>query len=321
MVRKALETDAGQTEEEKRRWVTDQLMAVLRAGGDPNTECGDGRPLLLVAMDASLKWNEPKVVFDLLTAHADPDVNVGGATPLQIAARHEDCPVAGELITGLLRAGAKVLPNGAKGQTVVHEAASRGREHALRALSGYVDITDSAGATPLFYARTARTVGLLLEARADPLALNQHGQSAVHSAASRGRVAVLSALLRYAEDPGSLATLPDENGYDPLDMAAYFGHLDACKVLHANGGSLYSKTGLEGRMPWVLAIQQGNSGCGLYLLCLLLWAHVVYVILWTTGMAFTFWLGWKASGNSLVGCGALVLEVIAGLLILSMKES
>jgi hypothetical protein len=122
------------------------------------------------------------------------------------------------------------------------------------------------------------------------------------------------------EDPRSLATLPDEQGYDPLDLAAYFGKLDVCKILHANGGSLYSKAGVEGRMPWVLALQQGHSACGFYLLGLLLWAHSVYVIVWTTGMSLTFWLGWKASGSSLVGCGALALEVIAGLMLLSVKD-
>ena len=53
--------------------------------------------------------------------------------------------------------------------------------------------------------------------------------------------------------------------------------MQVCKILHANGGSLYSKAGVEGRMPWVLALQQGHSACGFYLLGLLLWAHIVYV--------------------------------------------
>ena len=83
------------------------------------------------------------------------------------------------------------------------------------------------------------------------------------------------------------------------------------------------------------------------------------VIVWTTGMSLTFWLGWKvrglpcciaaldatrcsiryppfgsvkrdgsaghgcwrkASGSSLVGCGALALEVIAGLMLLTLKD-
>jgi ankyrin repeat protein len=134
-------------------------------------------------------------------------------------------------------------------------------------------------------------------------------------------LAVLEALLRYAEDPRSLATLADEQGYDALDLAAFFGNLDACRLLRANGGSLYSKPGLDGRMPWVLALQQGHAGCGLYLLGCLLWAHIVYVIVWTTGMVLTVWLGCKASGNSAVAFGALILEVIAGLAILSLKDS
>merc|ERR1719399_121223 len=189
-------------EADRRAWVLEQLPAVVRAGGDPNTECPDGRPLVVAATLAALEWDTPeapRLVGELLKMRADPN---------------RECP-DGETALGIC---------------VRKEAAC---------------------AAALIHARTARTVGVLLQAKADPLALNVAGQSALHAAAIRGRSAVALALIQSCgEDMAAVLRLPDQDGFDPVDLAAYFGNGRVCAELVRAGGSLAAKEPLEGRWPW-----------------------------------------------------------------------
>merc|ERR1719399_1831536 len=116
-------------EADRRAWVLEQLPAVVRAGGDPNTECPDGRPLVVAATLAALEWDTPeapRLVGELLKMRADPNrESPDGETALGICVRKEaDC--AAELIPALLAAGAKLLPHSTTGRTHLHDAAAVG---------------------------------------------------------------------------------------------------------------------------------------------------------------------------------------------------
>ncbi|CAN0074979.1 unnamed protein product, partial [Discosporangium mesarthrocarpum] len=58
------------------------------------------------------------------------------------------------------------------------------------------------------------------------------------------------------------ANAPDKSefgqGYPPIHYAAYRGHVDACRELHAHGAKLLA-AGRNGVTPLFLAVQQGQE--------------------------------------------------------------
>merc|ERR1719399_2434368 len=103
-------------EADRRAWVLEQLPAVVRAGGDPNTECPDGRPLVVAATLAALEWDTPeapRLVGELLKMRADPNRECpDGETALGICVRKEAA------------CAAELIPQGATGRTHLHDAAT-----------------------------------------------------------------------------------------------------------------------------------------------------------------------------------------------------
>ena len=80
-------------------------------------------------------------------------------------------------------------------------------------------------------------VEVLLRAGADPNVKDEHGATAVHWAASSGKVALFSIIVgHHAQE--SFLHVEDANGASPIHWAAAKGHVDVVKVLLRKGAPL-----------------------------------------------------------------------------------
>lgn len=147
---------------------------------------------------ASIRAGRPESARALLSLGADPDADLGGITPLGVAAleRRSDCAKA------LLEAGAD--PNLAP-------------EHSFPLLI----------ATAKSDIETAREI---LERAADPNARDKRGQTPLHYAASAGDAQICRLLLAFGADPNA----PGLEGETPLHVS----RPEAIRDLLESGASL-----------------------------------------------------------------------------------
>ncbi len=223
----------------------------------------------------AVTWNRPGIVDLLLERGADPsgaNEGYGGWSPLAIAASKGRSGI----VERLLAAGAAVGP---------FEAAALGRvaelREALRAAPSLARQRMADETSLLHLAADGATVRLLLDAGADPLAVDAYGGTPLSAALGRaarggdttvigllieagapadaatfaalGDLGALSAALdrdlRAKRTSGSAATIPpNAAGSKPLHAAAAHGRLEAVRLLLARGADPNARTD-EGVTP------------------------------------------------------------------------
>lgn len=199
----------------------DRLRAAVAAGASVNVGDPYGqRPLHLAAAGghgAVVRW---LLSHGALLDARDRD----GRTALLAAA------VAGQAVTLglLLDAGARVHAVDVHGRTALHGAAASGvGVPALLARGAQVAATDSAGRAPLHLASTAAAATSLLDAGAPLGQADRDGWTALHLAAERGRVEVVSLLLARGADPRTRTTA----GATPRERALWCGQTATAALL------------------------------------------------------------------------------------------
>ncbi|KAK4913354.1 hypothetical protein LTR49_018335 [Elasticomyces elasticus] len=234
------------------------------------------------------------LVDDLLTHGADPDVANGDLqrTPLHQAAHlnHTSC------LSVLLRHGADMGLEDAKGDTALHLAAWQGHCEALTTLlaHGNADVdwlSGRDGYSPLWCAISAYHIDaarLLLKhgARVSRRSASGSGLLPLHQAAVTGQAAMCELLLErgaqadgldddkstamhYASASGYLpcvqvllkggadVTLRQRHGLTPAHWAAHKGHTEVLSLLLAKGAPI-NATAEEGATPLHLAANRGH---------------------------------------------------------------
>ncbi|KAK5725985.1 hypothetical protein LTR15_004175 [Elasticomyces elasticus] len=235
-----------------------------------------------------------QLVDDLLTHGADPDVANGDLqrTPLHQAAHlnHTSC------LSVLLRHGADMSLEDAKGDTALHLAAWQGHCEALTTVlaHGNVDVdwlSGRDGYSPLWCAISAYHIDaarLLLKhgARVSRRSASGSGLLPLHQAAVTGQAAMCELLLErgaqadgldddkstamhYASASGYLpcvqvllkggadVTLKQRHGLTPAHWAAHKGHTEVLSLLLAKGAPI-NATAEEGATPLHLAANRGH---------------------------------------------------------------
>ena len=120
---------------------------------------------------------------------------------------------------------------------------------------------DVAGRAPLHIASAmghVSAVTALLEAGAKPSALDQHGNTAVHSAAVEAREAALGLLLA-ADDGAECLRLRNDDDVLPLHLATGLGDLGCCALMLAFDASLASLRVRDEGTPAHTAAEKGHS--------------------------------------------------------------
>jgi ankyrin repeat protein len=212
----------------------DELLRVLRDGGDPNSTCEYENSAVYYA----IRQGRTDLLTILLISGANPNVSSAAIeptlTPLMHALHQSDL-AASEL---LLQFGAD--PN--RGYplhapltvAVAHESVEA--VDLLLAHGADVDIRNSEGTTALLLAATCDRQEVffrLMRHGASLTAANSYGQTAVWNAAAFGRSAVLKALL----DRGVSPDTADVAHSTPLMLASKNGHTEAVKLLLAAGAT------------------------------------------------------------------------------------
>ncbi|KAK3625387.1 hypothetical protein LTR56_004006 [Elasticomyces elasticus] len=235
-----------------------------------------------------------QLVDDLLIHGADPDVANGDLqrTPLHQAAHlnHTSC------LSVLLRHGADMSLEDAKGDTALHLAAWQGHCEALTTVlaHGNVDVdwlSGRDGYSPLWCAISAYHIDaarLLLKqgARVSRRSASGSGLLPLHQAAVTGQAAMCELLLErgaqadgldddkstamhYASASGYLpcvqvllkggadVTLKQRHGLTPAHWAAHKGHTEVLSLLLAKGAPI-NATAEEGATPLHLAANRGH---------------------------------------------------------------
>lgn len=179
-------------------------------------------------------WNHTNIAVFLLERGANPAVTCNdNSSPFFWACVHGNLDLvmkifdkSGDLI--LLRTNGGTTPFGAS----VHHNELKTAEYLLKNGAGeLLETTSFEKTTPLLVAAQEgylEMLHLLLAYGADPHALSNNDQSALHLASSRGSSEVVEVLLALGVDPN----LPEAGtSYTALHIAAYYGNFEVVKVL------------------------------------------------------------------------------------------
>eukprot|EP00421_Protoceratium_reticulatum_P075670 CAMPEP_0168407410 /NCGR_PEP_ID=MMETSP0228-20121227/26147_1 /TAXON_ID=133427 /ORGANISM="Protoceratium reticulatum, Strain CCCM 535 (=CCMP 1889)" /LENGTH=369 /DNA_ID=CAMNT_0008421077 /DNA_START=76 /DNA_END=1182 /DNA_ORIENTATION=+ len=230
------------------------VVNALKASGDPNCIASSGCSALVLAVGGGFR----ELVGVLLQAHADPNCDFAGATPLMAAAAAGHSEVARMLVN----CGAKSTPADAEsGRTALHRASQRGHAEVARLLlqsGALVDADDKQGCTPLALAAEAghgEVVRILLCAGATMSTADSEGESAVAKCVANGHEACLECLLKAG---APINAVNRNTGECALLTAARAGNESTCRRLlqfqaNANLASQRRET------PLMLAAQGGHA--------------------------------------------------------------
>lgn len=229
--------------------LADMVSFLLEKGADPNLSCANNREAPLHAA-AVTRRQSAKITGLLLKAGGKVNVvAVGGITPLYLAAMNGHDPAA-EL---LLANGAN--PNlGSKAGVYPLDLAVKRKD------TGLLAALLKAGANPAFAKDPYQLDALLIDSGDTNLlslvlavgtgihATNQGGDTLLHYAARRGKLAVMKLLL----DRGIKVDAANAKGMTPLDEVAYAGNVEGVQLLLQHGANV-NAAGPSGWTPLDLA--------------------------------------------------------------------
>ncbi|KAL4657666.1 B-cell lymphoma 3 protein [Arapaima gigas] len=153
------------------------------------------------------------------------------------------------------------------GDTALHIAVVQGREdlvhkliHILLQAHRDLNINNNLMQTPLHLAVITHQVTLvhmLLEAGADPGALDRNGQTAAHLCCEHGLRTCLELILKH---PAALACLKVRNyeGLTPLHLAVQRGDKELVRLLLDHGADIDAVDFKSGRSPLIHAVENNN---------------------------------------------------------------
>ncbi len=193
-----------------------------------NKTDNEGRSVLhlAVAIDA-----DPETLKVLLNAGSSPNLRDSkGDTALHYAVTHSNLPLA----VTLLKTKADPFLENNEGMTALIQAFDKGPEFTLEFLSGYLDLEDRWGNTPLFHAvhwEYPVIVEAMLSAGADPRHNNRQGSTVLHEAVHTGLVEITSMLLKAGADPNA----GNDMGQTAFHDAVSWGAFDILQLLYRSG--------------------------------------------------------------------------------------
>ena len=232
----------------------DALELLLRHGADVNGISGGVPPLRYI-----LGWSTNPVGPRWLLEHgADPNLTWGdlGEGPLHVAAQRWDVP----MVELLVQYGADIAQRRADGRTA-HTLAELHGNCAVGAWLLAHGASDELSPLERFIAACARGdragADAMLAARPEVRSeLRAAHHLMLHTPAERGDDAVLGVMLACGFDP----RVTDENGVTALHRAAMAGHLQAVRVLLANGAPVNALDGMFSATPLVWAAEGWGGG-------------------------------------------------------------
>jgi uncharacterized protein len=165
-----------------------------------------------------------------------------------------------KLICGVLLGSAYVLAATLGPSALVDAAKSQDREAVKALVAEHADVNASEpdGTTALHWAahwNDLEMVSLLLDAGANPIALNRYGVTPLAEAASNARGAVVEKLLKAGADANTQITSAGETA---LMRAARVGNLEAVKVLLDHGADPNVKENFRGQTALMWAAAEGH---------------------------------------------------------------
>lgn len=198
----------------------DVAKILLEAGADPCAGVGEDSNIMDCMVNAG-RLEQIKLLSTYRVALESPDYY--GNTLLMYAPNVDVYKV-------LLQAGANPKAVNKLGQTVLHMAVHRGILdiiHLLMEDVHLIECQDLEGHTPLLCAVTSsrrKVCEVLLKARANPLAKNVSGESALHLAVKEGNQDLVELFASYPE----LIRATNKNRETPCDMATRLGYESIC---------------------------------------------------------------------------------------------
>ena len=218
------------------------IRTLIKAGGRMTEQADDGMTMLMLA--AGHNTNPEMVAFLIEAGEKIEATDKDGASAIHHAAK-ESSSEGVPILRALVEAGADLNLADHQGWTAWHYAIP-GRvlndfHQALLDLGADVNRADHNGLTPLllstdFINSDKRMLPFLLQAGADPKAVDKNGRSAVMLALSRNiqpEPELIEALLKAGADP----SLPDATGQTPLIRVVTGEHItrSALELLLKNG--------------------------------------------------------------------------------------
>lgn len=210
----------------------------------------------------------PSITRQILEQHVDIDArNSSGSTPLHKASENGHA----DSVKLLIEHNAAIEPVNENGNTPLALAVQAGKLTTItNLLEGGADVNsvlNKNGCSALHYAKTAETIGLLLQYGANVNSTNNDGQAAlyfrvgdsqsdlssikrllnaranIHQGNRTGRTPLLHAIMwkkdesiiNYLLSKGADPNKPTKNGLSPVYLACYWGDIPLLKRLYANG--------------------------------------------------------------------------------------
>ncbi|XP_043116799.1 nuclear factor NF-kappa-B p100 subunit [Puntigrus tetrazona] len=133
-----------------------------------------------------------------------------------------------------------------------------------------LDIFNNLRQTPLHLAVITHQlilVKVLLDAGADPGALDRNGQTALHLCCEHREVDCLSVILRhYPQNPSPHLEIRNYEGLTPLHLAVQNGNKKLAKILLENGAEINAGDNKSGRSPLVHAVENNFTDMVIFLI-------------------------------------------------------
>ncbi|XP_016138969.1 B-cell lymphoma 3 protein homolog isoform X2 [Sinocyclocheilus grahami] len=133
-----------------------------------------------------------------------------------------------------------------------------------------MDVFNNLRQTPLHLAIITRQpilVKALLDAGADPGALDRNGQTALHLCCERGEADCLSVILRhYPQNPSPHLEIRNYEGLTPLHLAVQNGDKKLAKILLKSGAEINAGDNKSGRSPLVHAVENNFTDMVIFLI-------------------------------------------------------